>query len=225
MENRSFRKRARQDEEKEERRQVILSAAWLLFGTTSYEEVTIAGVAEAARLAKGTIFLYFKTKEALFLALLEQQLISWFADVDAHLEQSTEGDPIPRVVALLCEQLEKRPGLTRLLAILHTLLERNITLAEALHFKYLLKEHFERTGALLERALPFLQPGQGAHALLQCDALIIGIWHLSDPTPVIQQALNQPDLLLFEIQFITELSTVMQALFYGLEKTASRPSF
>lgn len=214
-------KRAVHDEQKEERRQDILTTAWQLFQTTSYEAVTIAGVAKAAGLAKGTIFLYFKTKEALFLALLEQQLESWFAAVDAGLLAMGEQGNIPHVAALLCEQLEVRPGLTRLLAILHTILERNINLDEAQHFKYMLKDHFERTGTLLEQCLPFLQPGQGAHVLLQCDALVIGFWHLADAAPVVQQALQQPDLRLFEIRFVTELSMAMQALLYGLAQVAS----
>lgn len=214
------RRRAVHDEQKGERRQAILDTAWPLFQTTSYEAVTMAGVAEAAGLAKGTVFLYFKTKEALFLALLEQQLASWFAAVDAGLLAMRDQSSIPRVAALLCDQLEARPGLTRLLAILHTLLERNISLEEALHFKYMLKEHFERTGALLEACLPFLHLGEGAHALLQCDAMVIGFWHLADAAPVVQQVLQRPDLLMFEIRFAAELSTAMQALFYGLEKVA-----
>lgn len=214
------RRRAVYDDEKEERRQAILDIAWQLFQTTSYEAVTMAGVAEAAGLAKGTVFLYFKTKEALFLALLEQQLESWFAAVDTGLVAMSDESSIPRVTALLCEQLESRSGLTRLLAILHTLLERNISVEEALHFKYMLKEHFERTGVLLERCLPFLYAGEGAHVLLQCDAMVIGFWHLADAAPVVQQVLQRPELLLFEIRFVSELSTAMQALLYGLEKVA-----
>lgn len=223
MERQRIRRRAMNDEQKEERKQAILTTAWQLFQTTPYEAVTISEVAEAAKMAKGTIFLYFKTKEALFLALLEQQLESWFAAVDAGLSTIGSGCSIPQIPALLCEQLEARPGLTRLLAILHTILEHHITLDEALRFKYLLKEHFERTGALLEQCLPFLHPGQGAHLLLQCDALVIGFWHLTDPAPIVQQALQQPDLLLFEMHFATELSTAMQALLYGLEKVVSSP--
>jgi AcrR family transcriptional regulator len=214
------RRRAVYDDEKEERRRHILAVSWELFQTTSYEAVTMAGVAVAAGVAKGTVFLYFKTKEALFLALLEQQLESWFADVDAGLATMDEENSIPRVTALLGEQLEARPGLTRLLAILHTLLERNISVEEALHFKYMLKEHFERTGALLERCLPFLSPGEGAHVLLQCDAMVIGFWHLADAAPVVQQVLQQSDLRMFEFRFVSELAPAMQALLYGLEKVA-----
>lgn len=212
-------KRAIHQGQKEERRQAILEAAWRLFQESTYEAVTIAGIAEAMGLAKGTVFLYFKTKEVLFLTLLEQQLLSWFDAVDDDLTNLHDTQqPIPQIAALLCKQLEQRPGLTRLLAILHTLLERNIALEEALHFKYMLKEHFEHTGTLLEVCLPFLRTGQGAHVLLQCDALVIGLWHLSDATPIVRQALQNPDLRMFEVHFSQELSSAIEALLSGLEQ-------
>src|SRR5579883_2365241 len=125
MEMWRMRRRAVHDEQKEERRQAILDTAWGLFQETPYSALTMAEIAEAAGLAKGTVFLYFKTKEALFLALLEQQLAAWFTAIDAGLGEIEGVDRISQVIALLSQQLEIRPGLTRLLAILHTVLEQN----------------------------------------------------------------------------------------------------
>ncbi|MDQ2718113.1 MAG: TetR/AcrR family transcriptional regulator, partial [Chloroflexota bacterium] len=154
------------------------------------------------------------------LALVEQQLTVWFAEVDAQLADLGATCTSQQVTEVLCQALEGHPGLTRLLAILHTILEQNIDFDAALHFKYLLLEHFEYTGALLEQCLPFLAPGQGAHLLLQCHALVIGLWHLSDPAPVVQQVLCNADLCMFKVQFAAEFSSVLQALLYGLERIA-----
>ena len=221
MGNTSPRHRAVHDEQKQERRQAILDAAWRLFQTTRYEALTMVDIAQALGLAKGTVFLYFKTKESLFLTLVEQQLTVFFAEVNARLEALAHPCTIPEVAGVLCQLLEARPGLTRLLAILHTMLEQNIDLDAALAFKYFLLEHFEYTGALLEQCLPFLQPGKGASLLLQSHALVIGLWHLSDPAPIVQQALQQPTLRMFEVHFAPEFSTALQALMYGLERIAS----
>ncbi len=220
MEEHIVRRRAMRDEQKEARRQDILDTAWHLFQATTYDQVTMMDIARALGLAKGTVFLYFKTKEALFLALVEQQLIFWFAHVDARLSEREGTGTIEHITELFVQTLEANPALTRLLAILHTLLEQNIDLETALHFKHMLLEHFKRTGALLEHCLPFLAAGQGAHLLLQSHALVIGLWHLSDPAPVVKQALQQPELHMFEIHFTTEFSTALRALFYGLERTA-----
>lgn len=214
--------RAIRDEQKEERRQAIMDTAWELFQDSSYDSLTMADVADALQLAKGTIYLYFKTKEELFLAIEEQQLEAFFAEVDAGLERisSRDVEAIPQIVKMVCGALERRPGLTRLLAILHTVLERNIDLETATQFKHMLKTHFERTGALLESRLPFLQVGEGAHLLLQCHALVIGLWSLADPAPIMREVLQQPDLQMFEVQFASEFSQAMQSLLYGLERRA-----
>ena len=218
MGNNLPRRRAVHDDQKKERRQAILDAAWQLFQTTTYETLTMVDIAHALGLAKGTVFLYFKTKESLFLTLIEQQLILWFTEVNTKLEALSHPCTIPEVAEVLCQPLETRPGLTRLLAILHTILEQNIDLDSAIHFKFFLLEHFQYTGALLEQCLPFLTPGKGASLLLQSHALVIGLWHLSDPAPIIRQALQHPELRLFEVHFAPEFSTALQALLYGLEQ-------
>ncbi|HEU0000173.1 MAG TPA: TetR family transcriptional regulator [Ktedonobacteraceae bacterium] len=219
MTNHKIQRRAMRDEQKEERRQAIIDKAWRLFQDTSYESLTMAGVAEALQLAKGTVYLYFKTKEELFLTIEEQQLEAFFAEVDDGLSSisDTEGGAIPSVVELVGRALERRPGLTRLLAILHTILERNIDLETATQFKHMLKAHFERTGSLLEACLSFLEAGEGAHLLLQCHALVIGLWSLADPAPIIREVLQQPDLRMFEVRFAPEFSQALQALLYGLQ--------
>jgi AcrR family transcriptional regulator len=219
MEKTTMRRRAIGNEQKEERRLAILETAWQMFQACSYEELTIAGVAQAAGLAKGTVFLYFNTKESLFLGILEQQLTDWFGEVDARLEKLPSPSEILPVAEVISRTLETRPALVRLLAILHTVLERNIALEEAVSFKLFLQTHFIRTGQLLERCLSFLTPSSGAHLLLQSYALVIGIWHLTDNAPIIQQALQRPDLEMFKVHFDREFPLALQALWYGLERT------
>src|SRR5260370_31894859 len=153
------RRRARNDEAKLSRRSAILDTAWQLFQGTPYLAIAMAEVAERAGLAKGTLYLYFKTKEELFLALQEQQLMGWFDEVDRPLSAATAASadwPSGDVVSLLCGTLERRPGVARLLAILSPTLEQNIPFTEALRFKRQLAERLAVTGELLERRLPFL---------------------------------------------------------------------
>jgi AcrR family transcriptional regulator len=217
-----IRRRAVRDGQKETRRLAIVETGWQLFQKQMYEELTMLDVAKALGLVKGTVYLYFRSKEELFLAITEQQLEGWFAEVDAHLAAIEDSATIENVVEVICDALERRPGLTRLLAILHTILEQNIELETARRFKYMLKEHFEQTGALLEDCLPFLSAGAGPHVLLQSHALVIGLWHLSDPSAVIRELLQEPDLRLFEIAFAPEFSQALSALLYGLEQRAKK---
>jgi AcrR family transcriptional regulator len=59
----------RREKEKEQRRNLILDAAQTLFFSKNYNEITIEEIAEKAQLAKGTLYTYFKSKEALYSAV------------------------------------------------------------------------------------------------------------------------------------------------------------
>jgi AcrR family transcriptional regulator len=56
----------------EEKRQKILAAAGELFASRPFHKVLLSDVAAAAGVGKGTVYVYFKSKEDLYLALLYQ---------------------------------------------------------------------------------------------------------------------------------------------------------
>ena len=59
----------RKEKEKEQRRNAIVDAAQVLFFAKPYDEITIDAIAEKAQLAKGTVYLYFKSKEEVYSAV------------------------------------------------------------------------------------------------------------------------------------------------------------
>src|SRR6202046_2148665 len=61
-------------DEQAAQRQSILTAALKLFAHEPYQAVTMARVAEAAGVAKGTLYLYFPSKDALYLGVLNDGL-------------------------------------------------------------------------------------------------------------------------------------------------------
>lgn len=215
-----IKQRAISDEQKEERRLAILAAALRLFQDTSYEELSIAAVAHEAGIAKGTVYLYFRTKEELFLDLQIQEFEAWFDELYAELQALGGSCNIDSFIALLARSLAARPALVRLIAILHTVLERNIDVPTARRFKVMLRDRSLQAGPLLERCLPFLRPGQGVQLLLRINALVIGFQHVAEPAPVIRRVLDEPGLELFKIDFIEEFLATLKALLYGLQTQA-----
>jgi TetR/AcrR family transcriptional regulator len=59
----------RKEREKEQRRSDILDAAEKVFFKKGFEQATMDDVATQAELSKGTIYLYFKSKEELYIAI------------------------------------------------------------------------------------------------------------------------------------------------------------
>jgi TetR/AcrR family transcriptional regulator len=69
--------RARSAEQKALRRRAVIEAAETYFLEVGYEAFSMAQLAKKTGVAKGTLYLYFKTREELFLTLYEQSLIRW----------------------------------------------------------------------------------------------------------------------------------------------------
>lgn len=65
---------ARRSREKERRRQEILDAAKQLFFEQGFVATTMDQIAGRVELSKGTLYLYFKSKEELYIALLVEGL-------------------------------------------------------------------------------------------------------------------------------------------------------
>ncbi len=69
-----YTRRAVREDQKERRRGEILGIAWRLFRERPYGGITVSEVAREAGFAKGTAYLYFESKEEMFLSALERQL-------------------------------------------------------------------------------------------------------------------------------------------------------
>src|SRR5512136_2342491 len=59
----------RREREKQERNDAIMDAALEVFAEKGLKNSTVDDVAEKAELSKGTLYLYFKSKEHLFFAI------------------------------------------------------------------------------------------------------------------------------------------------------------
>ncbi|HEX2911565.1 MAG TPA: TetR family transcriptional regulator [Chloroflexia bacterium] len=212
--------RAVKDNQKQQRRQSILDTAWQIFQKIPYQTITMAGVAEQAGLAKGTVYLYFKTKEELFLTIQEQQLESWFDEIEYSLTEERGRLSIEQLARLLCQSLEERTSFTRLLAIMHSILEQNIDFETALRFKQMLARRMQQVGNMLEDNFPFLLPGQGLQTLLRIYALLLGLQEIAQPSPVVAQVLEQPGMELMRVDFKSEFAAAIETLLHGLERQA-----
>lgn len=86
-------------EKKEERRQLLLSAAAEVFSEKGYAGTTISDVAERAKIGKGTVYGYFTSKEDLFFALFQWHCLEM--DKAIRLGGDTIGQPATgRLLAL-----------------------------------------------------------------------------------------------------------------------------
>lgn len=64
----------RRERERQQRRQEILRAAERIFAARGFHDASIEQIAHEAEFATGTVYLYFKDKEALYLELFEEKI-------------------------------------------------------------------------------------------------------------------------------------------------------
>jgi AcrR family transcriptional regulator len=67
------------------RRAEILAAAAKVFSTKGYDATRMEEIAKAAQLAKGTLYLYFKSKDAVYEATVEQALAQLAVITEEHV--------------------------------------------------------------------------------------------------------------------------------------------
>ena len=121
----------------------IIKVAAKLFSQKSFHDVKMDEIAEELSIAKGTIYLYFKSKEKLYLEILEES----YEAIEANLENEIAIDE-PSPVKL-----------KKVLGIIFSFYRRNLDVLKILSRDetHLIKEHFEFTEHWRLRRLKFYE--------------------------------------------------------------------
>lgn len=88
--------KSRRSRRKDERPHEILKAALEVFTTHGYAATRLDDVAERAGIAKGTIYLYFTSKEELFVEVVRRSILPHFETIEAIAEESGTAEEILR---------------------------------------------------------------------------------------------------------------------------------
>lgn len=214
--------RARRKEDKEERRRAIMRAARMLLSQRRFAEVKMIDVATEAELAKGTVFLYFPTKEALFLDLLAEFLAEWLTELNAILDGGKGRWSGVRVARVLTDTLVPRESFVQLLCLTTDVLEENVSFEHMVAFKRCIFRLMSATGPRLERRLSFFRPGQGMYFIMQVYAVVVGIKQLTSPGEIASKVLEDKELSVLRFDFATELRIMLTAVLRGIERSVSK---
>ena len=98
--------RARREREKQERRRSLLQAARETFFENGFHHATVDSVAQRAEVSKGTVYLYFESKEALLAHLLLEGLSDLVTDLDRTYSASADLPADEQLAALATAYLD-----------------------------------------------------------------------------------------------------------------------
>ena len=221
MSNPSF-QRARQPEQKQQRRAAILAAAATLFADGGFDKITLSAIAREAGISKANVYRYFESKEEIFLHLSLEDNAAWVADLEIQLADVATCGDLEEVAGVLARSLSARPRLAALAAVTSSILEHNVSEQVVLAYKQAMLPLAIRLGNALHAAMPALSIEQAREFLLYLYVVQTGLWPLAHPAPVVQQVLARPELAVFCVSWERDLQRMLVVVLRGM--TDPRPS-
>lgn len=204
------RTRARRQEDKDARRASIVRCARSLLSKQPYREITLAAIARRLGLTKGALYIYFPSREALFLEVLSEDLAEWCDALYRRLDRPEPWTP-PEVADLL--MIPGGPGLA-LMPMLHTL-EQHADFEVVKRFKETLLRSTVETAERLERSAPFLPPGSAARFLVCAHNIMVGFRQQAERGSTTYRVMQLPHLRPLRPDIGPALRDVLTAVLTG----------
>jgi AcrR family transcriptional regulator len=214
-------------EDKLERRNEILDAAERLFSERPDGLPSMDELAEAAGVGKGTLYLYFPSKEEVLVELHQRYLNDFFDRLGVALA-SNPAFSIEHFLDLTRTQVLEHPLRLSLASLVVGLTERSIPPEAALRFKMTLGKRLIEAGERLGRA--FGLPAQTCTRLLNVSyGLVLGLWQLKGcmGSERYQHLLEPAIARAFVTEYPTETMEALRTLWTGAAERSGaqgRPS-
>ena len=178
----------------------------------------VADIAAAAGLAKGTVYRYFRSKDEIFIALLQDDFAELFSALVDAIPQLPKQNAAAATAfaAFFGQQLQLRPTLLPLAAMLNAVLEHNLPLAVLKQFKQMLSEALQQLGHAVASHIGRISEAAAAQLLLHSYGLTLGLWQALQYPPSVQALLqSSPELSNLQRDFDTELTAAVAQLWRG----------
>lgn len=192
---------AKTDKDKEVRVNQITASAQRLFLEKEYNDISVQEIITSAGMAKGSFYNYFKTKEELFLFIFESEIEAWFGEIEKAVTTLSKVDA-KAFAYIIADSITQRPLFLKLTKILHPVLEQNVSMEKIYHFKKnILSKTLALSDVLIAETNLFKNSTEVLEFLFYMNALVIGLYQMSEPTKEIQKVLEHEDLSLLKMDF------------------------
>lgn len=194
------------------RTQQLLDAAESLWLQHPERVPSVAEVASRAGLAKGTVYLYFKSKEDLLLAAHARHVQAFF---NALIERASQHKRMSfdDMMRLTRDHIVSVPAFLPLATLVAGLRHKGVTPEVAEAFDQRIAEQLMSAGGLLCQHFPLPEATSGVRLLMRSYALILGLWQLIGSDQPICASPGISAMLLPD--YLSELDAALRALWQG----------
>jgi len=215
-------KRARSEEQRAERRRVILETAGAMLGEMSVAQLSLNELSRRVGLAKSNVLNYFESREAVLLELLDAATLEWLgqlegalaAAVDPAVEPFKRGD---QVAATVAKTLSVRPVLCDLVSAQAAVLERNVSAQVAAQYKRAAVANVVRLAELVVARVPELGEADGRRFAVAALMSTGAVWTHAQPSAAMLAAYDaDPSLAALRLDFPEVLREMLEVVISGL---------
>ena len=220
--------RARNQEQREARRQAILGAAAAMLAEMPVAEVTLNELSRRAGLAKSNVLRYFESREAVLLELLDSAWQDWLAQLERDLAEGVDtAAPLAgrtdQLAAALASSLAARPMLCDLISAQAAVLEHNVSAQVAAQYKRASVAGIAELGRLVSGWVPEL----GEHDAVRLGGATVmmtsALWPHTQPSAAMLAAYEaDPELAAMRLDFTSTIREVLEVIIAGLLARSSR---
>ena len=213
--------RARSPEQKEERRRHLLDTAKsLLLDIPDLRDLGINELARRAQMTKSNVYRYFESSEAVLLEVLVEEFMLWRVELRKALSRGGKRrGTIEHIARSFSATVAVRPLLCRLISILPSILEHNVSAERMIHVKSGLLAVRKETALDFHGCIPSISESRFERFIHQALPLLIGLWPLSHPAPVATEVIARPQLAALRYDFQPDFEEGLLMLLRSLPST------
>lgn len=223
-------RRARSDEQRAERREMILATAIAMLHGSRVADLSLNELARQVGLAKSNVLHYFESREAILLELYDRECRAWLDELAARLaaaEAQRDSSAAIEVVAdAIAATVAARPIFCELAASAAGVLEHNVSADVAAAYKRSAIANAQRLSAIAGAQLGEFSDATGLVFVGAVNLIIAGVWAASQPSPGMAAAYaTYPDLRAVRLDLRISVRELVATVLAGLQhRTPSIPA-
>ncbi|WP_372371543.1 TetR family transcriptional regulator [Candidatus Uabimicrobium sp. HlEnr_7] len=207
--------RARSKDEKQQRKEEILSSALDLLLKNGVV-ASAAQIAAASKIAKGTIYLYFTSKEEIYLTLFQKQWDPLFLQINKAI--STPDLPIKEITATIAEYVVTNTFFLPLMIACSGMLGRSKDKEVIRSYQKILSKNLEESSQLLYKRFE-IPPNKGINLFLRTYALVFGMWDVIHMPTIVKEVFREEQWTDFPKNYQQELQETLEMLWHSMLHT------
>ena len=175
------------------RKDEIISACEKLYRTMNFKDITMNDIGNETTFTRTSIYNYFRTKEEIFLSLLQREYYIWVTELDKIID-TNENLTREEFADALAKSLEERKQLLKLMTMNHFDMEENSSIENLTEFKKSYAASLNAVERCLQKFFPALTDKERENFLYAFFPFVYGIYPYVEVTEKQSKAMKAAEL-------------------------------